>query len=105
MAARIKRDDLVVVISGKDKGTQGRVQRVLAETGKVLVEGVNKVKRHQGPQKYRETGIIEREAPIAASKVALIDPTTQKPTRVKAGKSADGKKIRVAAKTGAALDN
>lgn len=104
MAARIKRDDVVVVISGKDKGSQGRVQRVL-DTGKVLVEGVNKVKRHQGPQKYRETGIVEREAPIDVSKVMLVDPTTQKPTRVKAGKSADGKKIRVAAKTGAALDN
>ena len=104
MASRIKRDDLVVVISGKDKGTQGRVQRVLAEQDRVLIEGVNKVKRHQGPNKYRETGIIEREAPIHVSKVMLVDPTTQKPTRVKAGKNAEGKKIRVAAKTGAAIE-
>lgn len=104
MASRIKRDDLVVVISGKDKGAQGRVQRVLAEQDRVLIEGVNKVKRHQGPNKYRETGIIEREAPIHVSKVMLVDPTTQKPTRVKAGKSAEGKKIRVGAKTGASID-
>lgn len=104
MASRIKRDDLVVVISGKDKGAQGRVQRVLVEQDKVLVEGINKVKRHQGPSKYRETGIIEREAPLHVSKVMLIDPTTEKPTRIRAGKAEDGKKIRVAVKTGASLD-
>lgn len=105
MAARIKRDDLVVVTSGKNKGATGRVQRVLRDRDAVLVEGVNKVKRHQGPQKYRETGIVEREAPLHISKVALIDPTTQKPTRVKAGADAEGKKIRVAVKSGSALDS
>lgn len=104
MTSRIKRDDLVVVISGKDKGAQGRVQRVLVEQNKVLVEGINKVKRHQGPNKYRETGIIEREAPLHVSKVMLIDPTTEKPTRVRVGRADDGKKIRVAVKTGASLD-
>jgi len=105
MPARIKRDDLVVVISGKDKGTQGRVTKVLRDAGKVVVEGVNKVKRHKSPKKYREGGIEESEAPIFEAKVMLVDPTTQKATRVKAGTSAEGKKIRVAAKTGAALDS
>ncbi len=104
MASRIKKDDLVVVIAGKDKGTQGRVLKVIADKNRVLVEGVNRVKRHQSAQKYRETGIVEREAPIHVSNVMLLDPQSNKPTRVRAGKAEDGKKTRVAVKTGAVLD-
>ena len=104
MAARIKRDDLVMVIAGKDKGQTGRVVRIIADSDRVVVEGLNKVKRHQSPQKYRDPGIVEREAPLHVSNVMLIDPSTQKPTRVRAGKDAEGKKIRVATKSGTALD-
>jgi large subunit ribosomal protein L24 len=100
--ARIKRDDLVVVITGKDKGTTGRVQRFSHSGERVVVEGVNKIKRHQSPQKFKEGGIVEREAPIHISNVMLVDPETQKPTRVSA-KVEDGKKVRVA-KSGAKID-
>ena len=104
MARKLKRDDLVVVISGKDKGTQGRVLKVVAETDRVLVEGVNRIKRHQSPKKFPEGGIIEREAPIAASNVMLVDPDTQKPTRVRIGTDGEGKKARIAVKSGKVLD-
>lgn len=102
MAARIKKDDEVVVISGKDKGTKGRVIAVDRELGRVLVEGVNKVKRHTKPTpKNPSGGIIEREAAVNISKVMPVDPTTGKGTRV-SFKSEDGKKVRVA-KSGAVL--
>ncbi len=105
MSLRIKKDDLVVVISGKNKGERGRVLRVLPETGKVVVEGVNKVKRHTKPTpKNREGGILEKEAPLHASKVMLLDSKTDKPTRVKTGVDKDGKKVRVAVKSGTVLD-
>lgn len=103
MAARIKKDDQVVVISGKDKGTRGRVLLVQREVDRVLVEGVNKVKRHTKPTpKNPSGGIIEREQPIHLSKVMPIDPTTDKPTRVRAGKGENGDKTRVA-KSGAVI--
>jgi large subunit ribosomal protein L24 len=105
MSLRIKKDDLVVVISGKNKGERGRVLRVLPETGKVIVEGVNKVKRHTKPTpKNREGGILEKEAPLAASKVMLLDTKTDKPTRIKTGADKDGKKVRIAVKSGTVLD-
>jgi len=105
MSLRIKKDDLVVVISGKSKGERGRVLRVLRETDKVIVEGVNKVKRHTRPTpKNREGGIIEKEAALHVSKVMLLDTKSDKPTRVKVGTDKDGKKVRVAVKTGTVLD-
>ena len=104
MARRLKRDDLVVVIAGKDKDSQGRVLKVIKETDRVLVEGVNRVKRHQSARKFKEAGIIEREAPIHASNVMLVDPQTQKPTRVRNGQDKEGKKARVAVKSGVVLD-
>jgi large subunit ribosomal protein L24 len=104
MARRLKRDDLVVVISGKDKGQQGRVLKVIPETGRVIVEGVNRIKRHQSARKFKEAGIVEREAPIHLSNVQLVDPQTQKPTRVKSGQDKEGKKARIAVKSGAVLD-
>jgi large subunit ribosomal protein L24 len=106
MGTRIKKDDEVVVISGRDKGARGRVVKVLRDTDQVIVEGVGRVKKHQKPnQKNPEGGIVEKEMPIHASKVMLLDPTSQKPTRVRAGKDADGKKVRVAVKSGTNLPN
>jgi large subunit ribosomal protein L24 len=104
MGTRIKKDDLVVVIAGKDKGSKGRVLRVLSEVDRVLVEGVNKIKRHTKPTpKAPQGGIIEREAPVHASNVMLWDEKANAPSRVKAGTDKDGKKIRVLVKSGTAL--
>ena len=100
---RLRVGDRVQVISGKDKGKQGRVSKVIAETGKVVVEGVNVVKKHEKPsQKNPQGGIIQKEAAIWASKVMPIDPETGKPTRVKVKVAEDGKKTRIA-KSGAAI--
>ncbi|MEO8183281.1 MAG: 50S ribosomal protein L24 [Deltaproteobacteria bacterium] len=98
---RLVRGDLVRITSGNDKGKQGRVKRVLVESGKVLVEGVNLVKRHVKATAQRAGGILEVEAPIQASKVMPIDPETGKATRVRV-KLQDGKKVRVA-KSGAEI--
>jgi large subunit ribosomal protein L24 len=104
MGTRIKKDDLVVVIAGKDKGSKGRVLRVLSEVDRVLVEGVNKIKRHTKPTpKAPQGGIIEREAPVHASNVMLWDEKANAPSRVKAGEDKDGKKIRILVKSGTAL--
>jgi large subunit ribosomal protein L24 len=101
MAARIRQGDTVVVISGKDKGKTGKVKRVLQEEGRVLVEGVNLVKRHTRPTPRSPSGgIVEREQPIAASKVMPVDPKTGKGTRVRFKTLENGKKIRIAVKSG-----
>ena len=106
MAARIKKDDEVVVISGRDKGARGRVLKVLVEKDQVIVEGVGRVKKHQKPnQKNPQGGIIEKDLPIHISKVMLLDSKADKPTRVRAGKDADGKKVRVTVKSGTTLAN
>lgn len=97
MLARIRKGDKVIVISGDDKGKTGTVTRVLAEDGKVVVSGLNLVKRHTKPNpRAPQGGIIEREAPMFASKVMLIDPKSGKGTRVRTGKDEKGNKIRVA---------
>jgi large subunit ribosomal protein L24 len=97
MSARLRKGDEVVVISGKDKGKKGKISRILAEDGKVVVEGVNLVKRHQRPTPRNQNGgIIEKEAPIFASKVMPVDPKTGKGTRVKIKVLEDGKKVRIA---------
>lgn len=98
---RLRKGDLVAVISGDDKGKQGKVTRVLPERNAVVVEGVNRVKRHVKSMPERPGGIMDVDAPIAASKVMPIDPQTGKPTRVKYT-VVDGKKTRTA-KSGAAL--
>lgn len=104
MAARIKKGDLVVVISGKDKGKQGKVARVLVEDGKVIVEGINLVKRHTKPNpRNQQGGIVEKEAPIFASKVMPVDPKTGKGTRVRMKTDDKGRKIRIAVKSGEEL--
>ena len=110
---KIKTGDTVVVIAGKDsktvtkkgvESTTGKVLKVYPETNKVIVEGVNKVKKHQKPTQQNTTGsIIEREAPIDASNVMILDPKTKTPTRV-GYKMENGKKVRYAKKSGTVLD-
>jgi large subunit ribosomal protein L24 len=110
MAAKIRRDDEVVVISGKDRGKTGRVMRVDPTKDRVYVEGLNIVKRHQRPQQVRgaqraETvgGVIEKEGPIHISNVMLIDPKDKKPTRVGITREG-GSRARIARRSGTALD-
>jgi large subunit ribosomal protein L24 len=110
MAMKIRRDDNVRVISGKDRGRTGRVLRVDPAKQKVYVEGVNIQKRHTRPQSLRDTqraqevgGIIEREGPVHVSNVQLIDPKSGDPTRVSV-KREDGRRVRVAKKSGADVD-
>jgi len=104
MASRIRKGDNVVVISGKDKGKTGKVARVLVEEDRVVVEGINLVKRHTRPTPRNPSGgIVEREQPIAACKVMPVDPKTGKGTRVRFKATEDGKKIRIAAKSGEEL--
>ncbi len=106
MAARLKTGDLVVVISGKNKGRQGKIARVLADQDRVVIEGVNLIKRHLKPTaKSPQGGILEKEAPLHASKVMPVDPKTGKPTRVRFKTDAKGNKIRVTVKSGEELPN
>ncbi len=105
MGSRIKKDDQVIVIAGKDKGTKGRVLSVLREADRVLVEGVNKVKRHTKPTpRNLQGGIIEREQPIHLSNVMILDAKEDKGTRVKMGTDKDGKKVRISVRSGTVLD-
>ena len=99
----IRKDDKVIVISGKDKGKQGKVLVAEPKAGKVIVEGVNVASKHQKPRKQgEEGGIIKMETPIYACKVMVVCPKCGKPTRV-AHKIEDGKKTRVCKKCGANL--
>ncbi len=104
-SAKIKKGDSVVVRSGKDKGRSGTVLQVMPKDGKVLVQGVNVAARHRKPsQANPQGGIDRREAPMAISKVGLADPKTGKATRVRFETSKDGKKVRVAVKSGEKID-
>jgi large subunit ribosomal protein L24 len=106
MSARLKTGDLVVVISGKNKGRQGKIKSVLADNDRVIIEGVNLIKRHLKPtQKNPAGGILEKEAALHASKVMPVDPKTGKPTRVRFGTDAKGNKVRIAVKSGEELPN
>jgi large subunit ribosomal protein L24 len=104
--SKIKKNDQVVVIAGRDKGKRGRVLEVAPITGKIKVEGAAVIKRHQkaNPQSNRGGGIIEKEAFINISNVQLIDPQSGKPTRVRYQVEGDGSKIRVAASSGHSLE-
>ena len=104
--AKVRRGDQVVVMAGRDKGKRGRVLDVKPREGKVKVEGVAVVKRHQRPNPgaNRPGGIIEREAYVDISNVQLIDPKDGSPTRVRYEVAADGSKTRVASGSGQALD-
>ena len=102
----VKKGDKVVVITGKDRGKRGRVLSVFPTKSRVLVEGVNFVKRNTrpNPQKNIKGGILEKEAPIHISNVLLADPETNHPTRVGRKTLDDGSRIRVAKRSGATLD-
>ena len=106
MATRLKKDDKVVVIAGskEDKGKVGRILVVDHEAGRVVVEGVNVIKRHQSPRKFREAGIVEKEAPLHLSNVMVLCPTTNTRTRVGRKVLDDGRHVRVSRKSGEVLD-
>ena len=103
MAMKIKKGDQVIVITGRDKGKTGEVTKAMPKESKVLVSGINLVKRHTKPTQENAGGIISKEAPIHVSNVALIDPKDGKATRV-GFKVEDGKKVRVAKATGEVID-
>ncbi len=107
MPARIRSDDQVIVIGGKDRGKRGKVLRVEPKRERVYVEGLNMIKRHQRPQQTASGqtagGVIEREGPIHVSNVMLIDPKDGKPTRVGI-EVVDGRRLRVAKRSGKILD-
>ena len=103
-AAKIKKGDTVVVLSGKDKGKTGEVTKSMPKDGKVVVAGVNVITRHRKPSQVNPQGGLERaEAPLHVSKVAVADPKTGKPTRVRFEMQGD-KKVRVAVKSGETLN-
>ena len=103
---RIRKNDTVIVRTGKDRGKRGRVLRVIADKNRLVVEGVNMIKRHTrpNPQKNIKGGIVEREASIHVSNVMLIDPETSEPTRIGSKTLADGRRVRIGRKSGAVVD-
>lgn len=104
MAFKVKTKDKVVVLTGKDKGKTGEVLKVLPKENRVVVQGVNVVKKHTRASARSEGGIVEVEAPIHASNVAHIDPKDSKPTRVGFKVLEDGRKVRVAKRSGEIID-
>ena len=110
-AMKIRRDDTVLVINGKDKGRRGRVLRTDPEKSKVWVEGANVQKRHEKPRTLRDVqrggqlgGIIEAEGPIHVSNVMLLDPSSNQPTRVGLRRDDEGRRVRVAKRSGKDID-
>jgi large subunit ribosomal protein L24 len=103
--AHVRKGDTVMVVAGKERGKKGKVLRVIPEKSRVVVERLNMIKKHQRPtQKVRQGGIIEREGSIHLSNVMLVDPNSDKPTRVGMKALSDGKKVRVARRSGEMLD-
>ncbi len=100
---KIKKGDQVIVLSGEDKGKTGEVVKSMPKESKVVVQGINLVKRHTKPSQTTPGGIVTKEAPINVSNVALVDPKTGKATKV-GYKEVDGKKVRVARKSGEVID-
>ena len=104
MAAKIKKGDRVIVLSGRDRGKSGEVSQVLPEAARALVSGVNTVKRHTRQTAQTQGGIITKEAPIDLSNLALLDPKDGKPTRVGFKTLEDGRKVRFAKRSGDLID-
>ena len=104
MAAKIRKGDKVVVLTGRDKGRTGEVVEVNPAAERALVRGVNIVKRHQRQTAQQQGGIISKELPIHLSNIAIADPKDGKPTRVGFKISGDGRKVRVAKRSGAEID-
>lgn len=104
MAARIKKGDEVVVLTGKDKGRTGSVVQVMPTENRAIVQGINMVRRHQRQTQAQEGGIISKEAPIQLSNLAIADPKDGKPTRVGFRMEEDGRKVRFAKRSGEVID-
>jgi large subunit ribosomal protein L24 len=107
MAAKIRKGDKVIVLTGRDKGRTGEVIEVRSDEGRALVRGVNLVKRHQKQTAQQQSGIISKEATVHLSNLALADPKDGKPTRVGfkfVGQSDDRRKVRVAKRSGVEID-
>ena len=104
MAAKIKKGDKVVVLTGKDKGKKGDVVAVFPKENKALVQGVNMAKRHEKPSQTSAGGIVSREAKVHLSNIAIQDPKSGKPTRVGFKTLEDGRKVRVAKASGEMID-
>jgi large subunit ribosomal protein L24 len=104
---KLRKEDQVVVISGKDKGKTGKIIRVDRSKDRVYVEGINIVKRHQRPNPGRpnaQVGVIEKEGPIHVSNVAILDPKDHKPTRIGIRRDDNGRRMRISKRTNAELD-
>jgi large subunit ribosomal protein L24 len=104
MAAKIKKGDKVMVLAGRDKGRSGEVLQVMPKEDRAIVNGVNMVKRHQRQTPQQEGGIISKAGPIHLSNLALLDPKDGKPTRVGFKILDDGRKVRVARRSGDLID-
>ena len=104
MAAKIKKGDRVIVTTGRDKGKRGEVRQVMPEDGRAIVAGVNLVRRHTRQTAQTEGGIISKESTIHLSNLAIVDPKTNKPTRVGFKVLDDGRKVRVAKGSGDLID-
>ena len=108
---KVRKDDSVVITAGKDRGKTGKVIRTEPKKHRVFVEGLNIIKRHQRPRSVKDAqkggevgGIIEKEGPIDVSNVMLLDPATNKPTRVRLQRGDDGKRKRISQKSGNEID-
>jgi large subunit ribosomal protein L24 len=101
---KIRKGDKVVVLAGKDKGRTGEVVKVMPKDDKAVVRGVNLIRRHQKQTQSQEGGIITKEAPIHLSNIAIADPKDGKPTRVGFQTQKDGKKVRVAKRSGEVIN-
>ncbi len=101
---KIRKGDNVIVLTGRDKGKRGSVLRVMPKEARLIVQSVNVVKRHTRPSQTQTGGIVEKEAPIHVSNVALIDPVSDKPTRVGFRLLEDGRKVRYAKASGEVID-
>ena len=106
LASPIRKNDNVVVMTGKDRGKRGRVLKVLAEKNRLVVEGVNIIKRHTkpNPQKQIKGGVVEREAPLHASNVQIVCPECSKATRIGRKILGDGRKVRICSKCEGVVD-
>src|SRR5262245_40740390 len=104
MPAKLKKGDRVIVTSGKDKGKRGEVLRVYPSEERVLVSGVNVVKRHQRQTTRVQGGIVSKESPVHVSKIAHVDPKSDGPTRIGFKKMEDGRLVRFAKKSGEIID-
>jgi large subunit ribosomal protein L24 len=105
MAARIKKGDSVMVLAGKDKGKTGQVLTVLNQESRIVVQGVNMVRRHTRPSAQTTGGIIQKEASLHVSNVAHVDPKTNEATRVGFRVLEDGRKVRYAKRSGEVIDS